>query len=193
MDRYVGLDAHAPSCTQGVMTPSGKRIGSHVVETNTRRLIEAGRQIPAPRLELTRFSGHLQTAINGGVPTGRATRTLPFLITGYLAYAIAEALSAFRGTDRWYLRFGNWIVEWGLPHLDAINLAAYNPTEVPQGLRRMGYLVEEPLESVGGVALLAALLHIPLHLDGRRTSPSTTCSDLQTPIDERAYRNERSR
>jgi hypothetical protein len=47
MDRYIGLDAHASSCTLGVMTPSGKRIGSHVVETNARCLIEAVRQIPS--------------------------------------------------------------------------------------------------------------------------------------------------
>jgi hypothetical protein len=31
------------------MTPSGKRVGSHVVETNARCLIEAVRQIPQPR------------------------------------------------------------------------------------------------------------------------------------------------
>ena len=49
MDRYIGLDAHASSCTLGVMTPSGKRIGSYVVETNARCLIEAVRQIPSPR------------------------------------------------------------------------------------------------------------------------------------------------
>ena len=29
MGRYIGRDAHASSCTLGVMTPSGKRIGSH--------------------------------------------------------------------------------------------------------------------------------------------------------------------
>ena len=49
MDRYVGLDAHASSCTLGVVTPGGKRVGSHVVETNARCLIEAVRQIPEPR------------------------------------------------------------------------------------------------------------------------------------------------
>ncbi len=49
MDRYIGLDAHASSCTLGVVTPSGKRVGSHVVETNARCLIEAVRQVPEPR------------------------------------------------------------------------------------------------------------------------------------------------
>ena len=43
------LDAHASRCTLGVMTPSGKRVGSQVVETNARCLIEAVRQIPKPR------------------------------------------------------------------------------------------------------------------------------------------------
>ena len=28
-ERYFGRDAHASSCTLGVMMPSGKRIGSH--------------------------------------------------------------------------------------------------------------------------------------------------------------------
>ena len=49
MSRYIGLDAHASSCTLGVMTPSVQRIGLHVVETNARYLIEAVRQIPQPR------------------------------------------------------------------------------------------------------------------------------------------------
>lgn len=49
MARHIGLDAHASSCTLGVMTPSGKRVGSHVVETNARCLIEAVRQITQPR------------------------------------------------------------------------------------------------------------------------------------------------
>jgi hypothetical protein len=48
-ERDIGLDAHASSCTPGVMMPSGKRVGSHVVETNARCLIEAVRQIPQPR------------------------------------------------------------------------------------------------------------------------------------------------
>lgn len=40
MDRYIGVDAHAASCTLGVIGPSGKRLGSQVVETNARALIE---------------------------------------------------------------------------------------------------------------------------------------------------------
>ena len=46
MERYIGLDAHASSCTLAVVGPSGKRLGSHVVETNARALIEVLRGIP---------------------------------------------------------------------------------------------------------------------------------------------------
>ena len=46
MDRYAGLDAHARSCTLGVIGPSGKRLKSMVVETNGQALVEAVRSIP---------------------------------------------------------------------------------------------------------------------------------------------------
>ena len=46
MDRYVGLDGHAESCTLAVMGPTGKRLKSMVVETNGQVLLEAVRSIP---------------------------------------------------------------------------------------------------------------------------------------------------
>jgi len=46
MDRYVGVDAHATSCTLAVVGASGKRLRSLVVETNGRALVEAVRTIP---------------------------------------------------------------------------------------------------------------------------------------------------
>jgi transposase len=49
MDRYIGLDAHASSCTVAVVGPSGRRLGSHVVETNARALIEVMGAIPGSR------------------------------------------------------------------------------------------------------------------------------------------------
>jgi hypothetical protein len=49
MERYIGLDAHASSCTLAVVGPSGRRLGSHVVETNARALIEVLRGIPRNR------------------------------------------------------------------------------------------------------------------------------------------------
>lgn len=41
MDRYVGIDVHAASCTLAVMGPSGKRLKALVVETNGRALVGA--------------------------------------------------------------------------------------------------------------------------------------------------------
>ena len=49
MDRYIGLDVHASSCTLAVIGPSGKRLGTQVVETNARALIEVLRAIPKRR------------------------------------------------------------------------------------------------------------------------------------------------
>jgi transposase len=46
MDRYVGLDVHAETCTLAVIGPSGRRLTSRVVETNGRALVDAVRAIP---------------------------------------------------------------------------------------------------------------------------------------------------
>jgi hypothetical protein len=47
MDRYMGLDAHASSCTLAVVGPSGRRLRSQVVETSARALIEEVRAVAA--------------------------------------------------------------------------------------------------------------------------------------------------
>ena len=49
MDRYIGLDAHASSCTVATVGPSGKRLNSQVVETNAGALIRVLRGIPGTR------------------------------------------------------------------------------------------------------------------------------------------------
>jgi hypothetical protein len=49
MDRYIGRDVHSSSCTLAVVGPSGKRLGSQVVETNAGALIEVLRGIPKQR------------------------------------------------------------------------------------------------------------------------------------------------
>ena len=68
MDTYIGLDAHASSCTLGVLGPGGKRLGSHVVETNAKALIEGLRSIPG---------------ISASAPGGRHTGEL--VVRGTLA------------------------------------------------------------------------------------------------------------
>jgi transposase len=49
MDRYMGLDAHASSCTLAVVGPSGKRLRSQVVETSARPLIVEVRAVAGRR------------------------------------------------------------------------------------------------------------------------------------------------
>jgi transposase len=49
MERYIGLDVHAESCTIAVLGPSGKRLRSLVVETNGAALVEAIKGIAGQR------------------------------------------------------------------------------------------------------------------------------------------------
>jgi hypothetical protein len=39
MERYVGMDVHAESCTICVLDAAGKRVHQDVVETNGRSLV----------------------------------------------------------------------------------------------------------------------------------------------------------
>jgi transposase len=39
MDKYIGLDVHAASCTAAVVDARGKRLGTHVIETNGQALV----------------------------------------------------------------------------------------------------------------------------------------------------------
>ena len=49
MDRYIGLDAHASSCTVAVIGPSGRKLQCQVIETNAKALITFIRTIPKNR------------------------------------------------------------------------------------------------------------------------------------------------
>ncbi len=46
MERYIGLDVHAASCTLAVISEAGKRLKDFPVETNGQTLVEAVRMIP---------------------------------------------------------------------------------------------------------------------------------------------------
>lgn len=46
MDRFIGLDVHASSCTFAVMGPSGRHLQSQVVETNGQALVSFLKTIP---------------------------------------------------------------------------------------------------------------------------------------------------
>jgi len=46
MQRYIGLDAHAISCSFGVINEKGKKVGQAVIETNGTALVEHVKNIP---------------------------------------------------------------------------------------------------------------------------------------------------
>ncbi len=46
MQRYVGMDAHAASCTLAVISEKGRKLKEFPIETNGRALVEAIRMIP---------------------------------------------------------------------------------------------------------------------------------------------------
>lgn len=98
MERCIGLDAHASSRTLGVVGPSGKRLGSDVVETNARALIEVLRGIPRNRhvcLKEGTLSGwrwevlepHVEELVVTGVHKSRGPRS-----DKQDAFALAEQL-----------------------------------------------------------------------------------------------------
>jgi transposase len=49
MERYLGLDVHAQSCTLAVVGPSGKRLKLLIVETQGEALVKAVRGVPGQR------------------------------------------------------------------------------------------------------------------------------------------------
>jgi hypothetical protein len=49
MERYIGMDVHAASCTLAVISQTGKRLKDFPVETNGQALLEAVRMIPGRR------------------------------------------------------------------------------------------------------------------------------------------------
>jgi transposase len=49
MERYIGLDVHAVSCTVAVISQAGRRLKDFPVETNGQALVEAVRMIPGEK------------------------------------------------------------------------------------------------------------------------------------------------
>jgi hypothetical protein len=46
MERYIGMDVHAASCTLAVISEKGRKLRDFPVETNGQALVEAVRIIP---------------------------------------------------------------------------------------------------------------------------------------------------
>lgn len=57
MDRYIGLDAHASSCTVAVIGTSGRKLQHQVIETNAKALITFIRTVPRNRRLIRRSRG----------------------------------------------------------------------------------------------------------------------------------------
>ena len=66
MERYLGLDVHAASCTLAVISETGKRLQDFPVETHGQARIEAVRRIP----------GHKHLVFEEGLPSAWLYETL---------------------------------------------------------------------------------------------------------------------
>ena len=80
MRRYIGLDAHAASCTLAIIAETGKRLRDFPVETNGAALVDAIRAIPGPRHLIFEEGTHsawlyetLARAERAAIVTGRPT------------------------------------------------------------------------------------------------------------------------
>ena len=98
MERYLGLDVHAASCTLAVLSQTGKRLTDFPIETNGQSLVEAIRRIP----------GHKHLVFEEGLQSAWLYETLcphvdEIVVTGVTqsrgqksdkrdAYALAEKL-----------------------------------------------------------------------------------------------------
>jgi transposase len=114
MDRYIGLDAHASSCTVAVVGPSGRRLASHVVETSARALVAIVDAIPKTRhlcLEEGSLAGwlhevltpHVQEIVVTAVPQSRGPKN-----DKRDAFALAEMLRIGAVPRKVYKRRGRF-------------------------------------------------------------------------------------
>jgi transposase len=98
MERYIGLDVHAASCTGVVLSAAGKRLKTFVVETNGAALIEVMHSIAGHKHvcieEGTQsawlweiLSRHVEEVVVAGVPRSRGQKT-----DARDAYGLAEKL-----------------------------------------------------------------------------------------------------
>lgn len=98
MDRYIGLDAHAASCTLAILSATGARLRCFPVETNGSALVEAIRAVPGRRHLIFEegihsawlfetLERHTDEIVVTGVSTSRGLKS-----DARDAYALAEKL-----------------------------------------------------------------------------------------------------
>ena len=66
MERYLGLDVHAASCTLAVISEKGRKLRDFPVETNGQALVEAVRMIP----------GHKHLVFEEGLQSCRSSKCI---------------------------------------------------------------------------------------------------------------------
>ena len=98
MERYIGMDVHAGSCTLAVISEKGRKLRDFPVETNGQALVEAVRMIPG-RQHLIFEEGlqsawlyetlkpHVDEIVVVGITTSRGPKS-----DKHDAYALAEKL-----------------------------------------------------------------------------------------------------
>ncbi len=72
MERYIGMDVHAASCTLAVISEKGRKLRDFPVETNGQALVEAVRMIP----------GHKHLVLEEGLQSAWLYETLSPLVCG---------------------------------------------------------------------------------------------------------------
>jgi hypothetical protein len=96
MDRYIGLDVHATTCTAAVIDAQRKKLRSYVIETNGQALVEFVKMQPGTLhvcLEEGTQSGWLSEILSPH-STGSARSALP---AGKRYYEASRALALFMG------------------------------------------------------------------------------------------------
>ena len=81
MERYLGLDVHAASCTLAVLSEAGKRLKDFPVETHGQALVEAVRMIP----------GHKHLVFEEGLQSAWLYETLSPHVDGTVVAGVAQS------------------------------------------------------------------------------------------------------
>lgn len=83
MEKYIGIDVHKTSCTVAIIDARGKRLGSHVLETNGRALVEFFKT----------QAGTLHVCIEEGTQAG----WLVEILTAHVAEIVVAHVASSRG------------------------------------------------------------------------------------------------
>jgi len=98
MERYIGMDVHAASCTLAVISEKGRKLKDFPVETNGQALVEAVRMIPGHKHLVMEeglqsawlyetLSPHVDELVVAGITTSRGPKS-----DKHDAYGLAEKL-----------------------------------------------------------------------------------------------------